>query len=111
MVSSEEDAQQVQMPVTLIIVLPMLLIGMVMANPDSTLSTVLSMIPFFSSTLMIMRIAMVNPPLWQIIGSIFGMILTILAAVWVVSRIYRVGILMYGKRPSIAELGKWIRYS
>ncbi len=111
MVSTEEDAQQAQTPVTLIIILPMLLFGMVMANPDSTVSTVLSMIPFFSSTLMIMRIAMVNPPLWQVIGSMVGMILTIIAAVWVVSRIYRVGILMYGKRPSIAELGKWIRYS
>jgi ABC-2 type transport system permease protein len=99
------------MPVTLIIVLPMLMFGMVMANPDSTLSIVLSMIPFFSSTLMIMRIALVNPPLWQVIGSMIGMVLTIIAAVWVVSRIYRVGILMYGKRPSIAELGKWIRYS
>lgn len=82
-----------------------------MANPDSTLSIVLSMIPFFSSTLMIMRIALVNPPLWQVISSMVGMVLTIIAAVWVVSRIYRVGILMYGKRPSIAELGKWIRYS
>lgn len=111
MVSSEEDAQQAQTPVTLIIVLPMLLIGMVMTNPDSTLSIALSLIPFFSSTLMMMRIAMVNPPLWQIIASMLGMVLTILASVWVVSRIYRVGILMYGKRPSIAELGKWIRYS
>jgi ABC-2 type transport system permease protein len=111
MVSTEEDAQQAQMPVTMLIVVPMLLFGMVMANPDSPLSTTLSMIPFFAPTLMMMRIAMVNPPVWQVVGSMVLMLLTIIAAVWVVGRIYRVGILMYGKRPSIAELGKWIRYS
>jgi ABC-2 type transport system permease protein len=111
MVSTEEDAQQAQMPVTMLIVVPMLLFGMVMANPDSTISTVLSMVPFFAPTLMMMRVAMVNPPLYQVIGSMIGMVLTIVAAVWVVAKIYRVGILMYGKRPSISELGKWIRYS
>jgi ABC-2 type transport system permease protein len=111
MVSSEEDAQQAQMPVTLIIILPMLMFGMVMTNPDSTLSTVLSMIPFFAPTLMMMRIAMVNPPLYQVIGAIVLMLITIILVVWLVAKIYRVGILMYGKRPSIAELGKWIRYS
>jgi ABC-2 type transport system permease protein len=111
MVSSEEDAQQAQTPVTLIIVLPMLMFGMVMANPDSTISTVLSMIPFFAPTLMIMRVAMVNPPLYQVVGSMIGMVITIIIAVWFVAKIYRVGILMYGKRPSIAELGKWIRYN
>jgi ABC-2 type transport system permease protein len=111
MVSSEEDAQQAQMPVTLLIIVPMLLFGLVMANPDSTVSTVLSMVPFFAPTLMIMRVAMVNPPIYQVIGSMIGMVLAIFVAVWFVAKIYRVGILMYGKRPSIAELGKWIRYS
>lgn len=111
MVSTEEDAQQAQLPVTFLIVVPMMLFTMVMANPDSTTSTVLSMVPFFAPTLMIMRIAMVNPPLYQVIGSMVGMVLTILVAVWFVAKIYRVGILMYGKRPSITELGKWIRYS
>lgn len=111
MVSSEEDAQQAQMPVTLVIILPMLLFGMVMANPDSPVSIVLSMIPFFAPTLMMMRIAMVNPPMYQVIGSMAIMVITIIGVVWLVAKIYRVGILMYGKRPSIAELGKWIRYS
>lgn len=111
MVSTEEDAQQAQMPVTMLVVVPMLLFGMVMANPDSPISTGLSMVPFFAPTLMMMRIAMVNPPLYQVVGSMVGMVLTIIVAVWIVGKIYRVGILMYGKRPSIAELGKWIRYS
>lgn len=111
MVSTEEDAQQAQMPVTMIIIVPMLLFPMIMTNPDSPIAVTLSMIPFFAPTLMMMRIAMVNPPLYQIIGSMLLMVVTIIAAVWVVGRIYRVGILMYGKRPSIAELGKWLRYS
>ncbi|HWC75997.1 MAG TPA: ABC transporter permease, partial [Blastocatellia bacterium] len=111
MVSTEEEAQQVQMPVTIIIILPMLLFGMVMNNPSSGVSVALSMIPFFAPTLMMMRIGLVNPPLWQILLSMAGMVVAILAAVWLAARIYRVGILMYGKRPSLAELGRWLRYT
>jgi len=111
MVASEEEAQQAQFPVTMLIVVPMMIFGLVMANPNSTSSIVLSMVPFFAPTLMMLRIAVINPPLWQIILSMLIMVLTILGAVWVAARIYRVGILMYGKRPSIAELGRWLRYS
>ena len=111
MVSSEEDAQQAQMPVTLVIVVPMMLFGMVMANPNSGTSVALSLIPFFAPTLMMMRIAVINPPLWQILLSIAIMVLTILACTWLAAKIYRVGILMYGKRPTLAELGRWLRYS
>ena len=110
-VSSEEDAQQVQLPVSLLIVMPMMIFGLVMANPNSTSSIVLSMIPFFAPTLMMLRIAVINPPVWQVILSMVIMVATILGSVWVAARIYRVGILMYGKRPSIAELGRWLRYS
>jgi ABC-2 type transport system permease protein len=110
-VSSEEDAQQAQMPVTLLLVVPMVIFNMILANPTSGASIVISMIPFFAPTLMMMRIAVINPPLWQILLSIAIMLATILGCVWVAARIYRVGILMYGKRPSIAELGRWLRYS
>jgi ABC-2 type transport system permease protein len=110
-VSSEEEAQQAQMPVTILLVVPMMIFNMIIANPTSGSSIVLSMIPFFAPTLMMMRIAVVNPPLWQILLSMAIMVATILGCVWVAARIYRVGILMYGKRPSIAELGRWLRYS
>jgi ABC-2 type transport system permease protein len=110
-VSSEEDAQQVQFPVTMLIVTPMMIFGLVMSNPNSTSSIVLSMIPFFAPTLMMLRIAVINPPVWQILTSMAIMLATILGSVWVAARIYRVGILMYGKRPSLAELGRWLRYS
>ncbi len=111
MVSSEEEAQQAQFPVTMLIIVPMMLFTMVMNNPNSPTSVALSMVPFFAPTLMMMRIAMTNPPLWQTVGSMLIMVVTILAAVWFAARIYRVGILMYGKRPSLAELGRWLRYS
>ena len=111
MVSTEEEAQQAQMPVTLLIIVPMLLFGMVLSNPSSGVSIGLSMVPFFAPTLMMMRISLVNPPMWQVLGAIGGMVLAILGAVWLAGRIYRVGILMYGKRPSIAELGRWLRYT
>jgi ABC-2 type transport system permease protein len=110
-VSSEEEAQQAQFPVTLLIVVPMMIFGLVMRDPNSTASIVLSLVPFFAPTLMMLRIAVINPPLWQIILSMVIMLATILGSVWVAARIYRVGILMYGKRPSIAELGRWLRYS
>ena len=110
-VSSEDDAQQAQIPVTLLLVVPMVIFNMIIANPTSTSSIALSMVPFFAPTLMMMRIAVVNPPLWQVLLSMAIMIATILLCVWIAARIYRVGILMYGKRPSITELGRWLRYS
>jgi ABC-2 type transport system permease protein len=111
MVSSEEDAQQVQFPVTILIIIPMMVFSLVMNNPNSPTSVTLSMIPFFAPTLMMLRIAVDPPPWWQIALSMLLMIVTIFGAIWVAARIYRVGILMYGKRPSIAELGRWLRYS
>lgn len=110
-VSSEEEAQQAQIPVTILLVVPMMIFNMIIANPTSNASVALSMVPFFAPTLMMMRIAVVNPPLWQILLSMAIMVATILLCVWVAARIYRVGILMYGKRPSIAELGRWLRYN
>jgi ABC-2 type transport system permease protein len=111
MASTEEDAQHVQMPVTMLIVVPMVLFVMIMNNPNSAASVALSLVPFFAPTLMMLRIAIVNPPMWQVLGSMALMVVFIFGAVWMAAKIYRVGILMYGKRPSIAELGRWLRYT
>ena len=110
-VSSEEDAQQVQFPVTMLLVVPMMIFGLVMSNPNSTMSIVLSMVPFFAPTLMMLRIAVINPPVWQVALSMVIMLVTIVGLLWLAAKIYRVGILMYGKRPNLAELGRWLRYS
>lgn len=110
-VGSEEEAQQAQFPVTILIVIPMMIFTTVMANPNGPLAVTLSMIPFFAPTLMMLRITVINPPLWQVLLSMAIMVVTILGAVWLAAKIYRVGILMYGKRPSITELGRWLRYN
>jgi ABC-2 type transport system permease protein len=110
-VDQEQDAQQLMMPVSMLIIIPMLFIGVIMANPDSLISVILSLIPFFAPILMIVRIAATEVPVWQIVLSVVLMISTFFGAVWVASKIYRVGILMYGKKPSIKDLIKWVRLS
>lgn len=111
MVTSEEDGQQMQLPVTMTIVVPMLVSTLVMRDPGGTAATILSLIPFFSPMLMFLRIGLQTPPWWQIALSIVLLIGTILGAVWVAAKIYRVGVLMYGKRPTIPEIWRWLRYS
>jgi ABC-2 type transport system permease protein len=110
-VSSEQDAQQLQMPVTLLLVASFFLFSIVMSDPNSPVSIALSMIPFFSPILMVMRIALQTPPLWQIALSLVLLALTTLGVTYASARIYRVGVLMYGKRPSFIELFRWLRYS
>ena len=111
MIASEDDAQQLMFPVTMLNVIPMMVFWAIVRNPNGAFAVAMSLFPFFSPTLMMMRIAIISPPAWQVLLSMLLMALSILGAVWVAARIYRVGILMYGKRPSLAEVGRWIRYS
>lgn len=110
-VSSDDDGQQVQMPITMTFALGMILSTMVMQNPTGTAATVLSLIPFFGPSLMFLRIALEAAPIWQILLSITLMVVTIIGVVWLAAKIYRIGVLMYGKRPTIPELFRWLRYS
>ncbi len=111
LVTSEEDAQQIQMPVTILIIIPMIFSSAILRNPNSTFSIILSLIPFFAPVLMFMRICLSQPPFWQIGLSMLLMIVSILGAVWLAAKIYRVGILMYGKRPTLPEIMKWLKYT
>ena len=110
MVNSEQEAQSLQMPLIMFLVIPVLMMVYVIGNPDSTLSIVLSLIPVFSPIVMFMRISVQMPPFYEILASIVFLILSIAAMIWLVGKIYRVGILMYGKRPNLPELIKWIKY-
>lgn len=110
-VSDPNDAQQLQMPVTLILVASFLLFRVVARDPSSTTSIILTLVPFFSPILMTFRIALQTPPFWQIALSITILWLTTAGIVYAAARIYRVGVLMYGKRPSLAEVARWMRYS
>jgi ABC-2 type transport system permease protein len=109
--NSEEDAQQMVSSASMLLVIPMIFLGPVVKNPNGTLAVVLSLIPFFSPILMYLRIAVQQPPMWQIGLSILIMTVTIFVMIWLVSKIYRVGILMYGKKPTIPEIARWLRYT
>jgi len=111
MVSNDQEAQQAQTPVTLLIVGAFLLFNVILRDPNSPLSAGLSLVPFFAPILMTLRIAIQMPPLWQIGLSIGVSMLTTVGTVYLAARIYRVGVLMYGKRPSLGELMKWLKYT
>lgn len=111
LVSSEQDAQQLQTPVTLLLVIPLVINQFIVRDPNSTLAVALSLFPFFSPILMFLRITIQTPPFWQIALSILLLIFSIVLCSWLGGKIYRVGILMYGKRPSLPELVRWLKYT
>jgi ABC-2 type transport system permease protein len=111
MVNSDEEAQQLQFPVTLPLVLCMVFAAAIIRDPNTQLAFWLSIFPLTSPIIMYVRVAVSMPPAWQIATSIAVSLTSLYALVWLTSRIYRVGILMYGKRPTIAQILKWIRYA
>jgi ABC-2 type transport system permease protein len=111
MVNSDQEAQQVQWPAMLPIIFSIVLSTPVLQHPNSQLAVWTSLIPFFTPILMFVRIMAETPPLWQIMLSVVLMLLTTWALLGLSSRIYRVGILMYGKRPTLPELRRWLRYA
>lgn len=107
-VGSEQDARQASSPVVMLIVLTAVLISPTVTNPTSQLALITSLLPFSSPIIMPIRMAMTNVPIIQVAGSLVILIASCLGAVWLAGRIYRVGLLMYGKRPTFAELRRWI---
>lgn len=108
-VNSQQEAQSLAFPVMMPLVVAFVSFPAILRSPDSTMSVVLSLIPFFTPLLMVLRITSVTPPTWQIVLSIALMLLAIAFTTWVAARIYRVGILMYGKRPTFPEIVRWAR--
>ena len=111
MCNSDQEAQQLTLFVVLPLVLCMVFMLTVIRSPNAPLSVALSLFPFCSPLLMFLRIMVEQPPVWQIALSIFLLLGTIHVLLWICSRIYRVGILMYGKRPTLPEIIKWVRYA
>ncbi|MEZ4702980.1 MAG: ABC transporter permease [Rhodothermales bacterium] len=109
-VEQQQDAQGLLTPIYALIIIPIMFIVFFVESPNSTLATVLSMIPFFSPILMVVRVAVTEVPFWQVGLSYVILMGTFLGAMWLSSRIYRVGILMYGKKPRIKDLIRWVRY-
>ncbi|MFN3305767.1 MAG: ABC transporter permease [Candidatus Kapaibacteriota bacterium] len=108
-VDHEQDAQIIITPVNIIFILPVFLINIIVANPNSLLSTLLSLFPPFTPVLMIARLGSSTLPLWQPLLSIVLMLLFIFVILRISAKIYRVGILIYGKKPSFKEIYHWLR--
>jgi ABC-2 type transport system permease protein len=88
-----------------------LMVNPVLVNPSSRLAVILSWLPWSSPIIMPMRIGLTSVSPIAIAGSLVVAVLGCVGAVWLSARIYRVGMLMYGKKPSFAEVAKWIRYA
>ena len=109
-VDNETETQQFMLPVTIPIILGLMVAMGTMQNPESPLSFWCSMIPLTSPIVMMARIPF-GVPGWQIAVSMFIMLITFGAFVWMAAKVYRTGILMYGKKTSWKEMWKWLRYS
>ena len=109
-VDSEAETQQFMFPVTIPLIFSFVLASSaVVNNPDGPIAFWLSMIPFTSPVVMMVRIPF-GVPTWQLISSMILLILGFLGTVWIAAKIYRTGILMYGKKVTFKEMLKWLRY-
>jgi len=111
MVNTEQDAQQAAMPIMYLLIGSWLFVNSVIVNPTGTIAKVLSWLPFSSPIIMPMRMGLSPVPWTSVAGSLAVCALGCVLAIWLAARIYRVGMLMYGKRPSLAEVARWVRYA
>lgn len=111
MSNSEAEARQAQMPVVMLLVIPTILMVGILQQPDGGMAIALSLIPFTAPIAMPVRWAAATVPLGEIAASLMLLGITLVLVIWITARIYRVGILMYGKRPSPRELWRWVRAS
>jgi len=109
-VDNETETQQFMLPVTIPIILALMVAMGTMQNPESSLSFWCSIIPFTSPIVMVARLPF-GVPYWQIAVSMVLMVITFMAFVWMAAKVYRTGILMYGKKTSWKEMWKWLRYT
>lgn len=108
-VDLEQDAQALSTPINLLFIFPIFLIGIAIGNPNGTFATILSLFPPYTPILMIARMSATNVPYWQLILSVLLMLLTIWLTVKFSAKIYRVGVLIYGKKPTLKEIFRWLR--
>lgn len=109
MCNSTQDTQQAQQPVMMLIILGLFTVFALLGDPNGSMAHTLSLIPFFAPFATPVRFSLSPMPLGEVLLSIGATVAGMLVIVWVASRIYRVGILSYGKRPSLAEVWRWVR--
>lgn len=119
-VNTEKEAQNFIFPITMSMVLPVMIAIGVIQDPYSTPALLFSYFPFTAPTMMMMRVIFIAPTDQsatllsgiglEAFGALLVVVLTAIAMIWIASRVFRIGILMYGKRPTLAELIKWVKY-
>ncbi|HKI89840.1 MAG TPA: ABC transporter permease, partial [Draconibacterium sp.] len=108
-VDNDEDSQQMVFPVTFPLILSIMLLFPIARNPEGPVAFWGSIIPFTSPVAMLARVPY-GVPVWELLLSMFLLVLTTVGAIWAAAKIYRIGILMYGKKVNLKELIKWLRY-
>lgn len=109
MCNSDEEAQQAQFPMIMLLVVPIVMVTPVIQAPNTPMATGLSLFPLFSPILMWARVSGGGVPVWQVALSFVLMAVMVWVIAWIAGRIYKVGILMSGKRPTLPELWRWVR--
>jgi ABC-2 type transport system permease protein len=109
MVTTTQEGGQMAMPVVFLLMAGLYMAFPVIRAPNSPFAFWVSMVPFFSPITMMVRIVSQTPPLWQIALSLGIGFVTVVLLLWLASRIYRIGMLMYGKKASIPEVMRWVR--
>ncbi|HEV8455603.1 MAG TPA: ABC transporter permease, partial [Gemmatimonadales bacterium] len=109
MSSTVQDTQQLMMPVTLPIMLGIMTIFALVNDPNGTLGKVITFIPFWAPFALPVRYSITPLPIWEVLSAIAVMILSVLGVAWVAGRVYRVGILSYGKRATFRDMVRWVR--
>ncbi len=110
-VNTDSEAQQAQMPVVMLLVAGIIMFPAILNEPGGSLAVAMGLVPFWSPIIMPIRYAASDVPLPEIFESVALLAATVLAVVWIAARIYRIGILMYGKRPGLRELAHWVKQS
>ena len=111
MVGSQEEVQQAAQPVILLMIASIIFFQPVLLNPTGTLAVVMSIIPFTAPVIMPVRMTTIQVPPLELAASLIALAVTCLAVIWAAARIYRIGLLMTGKRPNLQELMRWIKYA
>jgi ABC-2 type transport system permease protein len=107
--NTEREAQQFIGPIMIIMLMPWILMMPIIFNPDAPFAVAFSLAPVFGPMTMFVRLMVSEPPLWHVLVTIVVSIATIFVFFWLTAKIFRVGILSYGKRPTIPELWRWVK--
>jgi len=107
--ATEQEAQQITAYISMFMIAPFALMMLVLQNPNSLIVKILSYIPVLTPSIMVLRVSIQMPSIWEILATIILMIVSIAVMMWIAGKIFRIAILSYGKRPTLVELFRWVR--